>query len=312
MTTNMTPDDNVFVAGHRGLVGSAILRDLQSAGYERILTRTRAELDLSDAAAVYNWFNAQRPDVVILAAAKVGGIYANSTFPADFIMENLSIQQAVIGAAFRTGVRRLLFLGSSCIYPRDCPQPIREEYLLTGPLEETNRPYALAKIAGIETISALNRQYGTCYQSLMPTNLYGPNDNFDPLNSHVLPALVRRFEEARREEADQVVVWGSGNPRREFLHSDDLARACRYVLEQTDERRLLNVGTGIDVSIRELAELIAELTGFQGTIAFDLSKPDGTPRKVLDVSRLNGLGWNPSITLRHGLQQVIQAYRNSR
>lgn len=309
MTERMNPADRVFVAGHRGLVGSAILRELKAAGYDQLLTQTRAELNLQDAQAVYRWFSIQRPQVVILAAAKVGGIYANSTYPADFIMANLEIQQAVISGAFHTGVRRLLFLGSSCIYPRMCPQPIREDYLLTGPLEETNRPYALAKLAGLELVDSLNRQYGTCYQAVMPTNLYGPNDNFDPLNSHVLPALVRRFVEARKSGAQDVTVWGTGNSRREFLHSSDLARACHFVLEQTNDTRLLNVGTGVDISIRDLAELIAELTGFDGTISFDTSKPDGTPRKVLDVSRMTELGWKATISLREGLKQIIAEYR---
>jgi GDP-L-fucose synthase len=310
MTTPMTPEDRVFVAGHRGLVGSAIVQDLTAAGYRNLLTETRTSLDLRDSNAVLRWFENSRPDVVILAAAKVGGIYANSTYPADFILENLAIQQAVLGSAFRTGVRRLVFLGSSCIYPRMCPQPIREEYLLTGPLEETNRPYALAKIAGLELVNALNRQYGTCYQAVMPTNLYGPNDNFDPMHSHVLAALVRRFDEARQSGAREVTVWGTGNPRREFLHASDLARACRFILEETNDTRLLNVGTGVDISIRELAELVGELIGFEGEICFDPTKPDGTPRKVLDVSRLNELGWRATVPLREGLQQMIESYRN--
>jgi GDP-L-fucose synthase len=309
MTHRMNSSDAVFVAGHRGLVGSAIVRSLSSAGYERILTQSRAELDLRDASAVEQWFTIHRPDVVVLAAARVGGIYANSTYPADFIMDNLAIQQAVIGASFRAGVKRLLFLGSSCIYPRDCAQPIREDYLLTGPLEPTNRAYAVAKIAGLELIDALNRQHGTCYQAVMPTNLYGPNDNFDPMNSHVLPALIRRFEEARLSGAESVVVWGTGTPRREFLHSDDLAAACRFLLEETDDTRLFNVGTGEDITIRELATLVAESTGFRGDIVFDPSKPDGTPRKVLDISRIRQLGWQPKIQLVDGLSRTIHEYR---
>jgi GDP-L-fucose synthase len=311
MTQTMSSADRVFVAGHRGLVGSAICRNLKAAGYERLVTRTRSELDLRDAAAVDAFFERERPDVVILAAAKVGGIRANSTYPADFILENLAIQSAVIGAAHKRGVRRLLFLGSSCIYPRNCPQPIREEYLLTGELEPTNQPYAIAKIAGLEMIRSLNRQFGTTYQSLMPTNLYGPNDNFHPQDSHVIPALIRRFAQAAHENADEVVVWGSGTPRREFLHADDLASACRFVLENTDDTRLLNVGTGDDVLIAELAAMIAEIVGFRGRVRFDSSMPDGTPRKLLETSRLSELGWSASVSLRQGLEDTITWYREN-
>ncbi|MFN7398651.1 MAG: GDP-L-fucose synthase family protein [Sandaracinobacter sp.] len=319
----LTQSTRIFVAGHRGLVGSAILRGLQMAGHTNLLTRTRAELDLTDRKAVRVFFRESRPQHVILAAAKVGGIVANANFPADFIRENLQIQTNVIEAAFEVGVERLLFLGSSCIYPKFAPQPIKEEYLLTGPLERTNRPYALAKIAGIEMCWSYNRQHGTRYLAAMPTNLYGPNDNFHPEHSHVIPALVRRFVHARMEGAMEVEVWGSGKPFREFLHSDDLAAACLYLMgldepafdallgTDSDDQfapPLINIGSGGDVSISELAHMIAKAAGFQGKIRFDASKPDGTPKKLMDSSRLFGLGWRPRIELQQGLEQVVEAY----
>ena len=309
----------IYVAGHRGLAGSAIVRRLQRGGCESIITMTRDELDLRDQVAVDEFFREVRPDYVFLAAAKVGGILANNIYPADFILENLAIQQNTIVAAQRSGVKRLLFLGSSCIYPRNCPQPMREEYMLTGRLEATNRPYAVAKIAGIETCWALNRQYGTQYISAMPTNLYGPNDNYDLSTSHVLPALLRKMHEAKIFGATKVSIWGTGSVRREFLHSDDMADACVFLMNLPDARYesiarsdtqppLINVGCGTDVTVRELAELIREVVGFQGQLAFDHTKPDGTPRKLLDVSRIDQLGWRASISLQEGLKSLYADY----
>ncbi|WP_126446654.1 GDP-L-fucose synthase family protein [Sulfuricystis multivorans] len=367
----MRRDARIYIAGHRGLVGSALMRMLTAKGYTHLITRTHAELDLTDQAAVRAFFERERPEYVFLAAAKVGGILANDSYPAEFIHQNLAIETHVIHEAWRVGVKRLLFLGSSCIYPRDCPQPIKEEYLLTGPLEPTNRPYAVAKIAGIEMCWAYNRQYGTRFLAVMPTNLYGPGDNYDLTTSHVIPAMLRKFHLAKLAmeknwaaiEADErrhgpipadikrdlhatcfegapprVVLWGTGTPRREFLYSDDLADACVFLMNLPDEqfdalltgaplplgegagvraqppstlgRRnegkhppLINIGTGHDLTIRELAELVRDVVGYQGEIVFDASKPDGTPRKVLDVSRLAALGWQPRVKLRQGLEQ---------
>ncbi|TAN52634.1 MAG: GDP-L-fucose synthase [Methylococcaceae bacterium] len=304
----MSAQARIYVAGHGGLVGSAIVRCLREQGYAEPLTRSHAELDLCDQVAVSRFFCEERPEYVFLAAAKVGGIHANNTFPADFITVNLQIQTNVIHAAWRSGVKRLLFLGSSCIYPRDCPQPIREEYLLTGPLETTNEPYAVAKIAGIKMCEAYNRQYGTSYVSLMPTNLYGIYDNFDLENSHVIPALIRKFHEAKLSGAPAVSVWGSGEPRREFLHVDDLAAACVHVMALIGHTEMVNVGTGEDLKISELARLVADVVGYKGNIVFDRDKPDGTPRKLLDVSRIRGLGWQPMIELRTGLAEVYEWY----
>ena len=307
----ITPADRIFIAGHRGMAGSAICRALHAAGYQQQLTAPRAELDLLDRSAVEAWFRAQRPDVVVLAAAKVGGILANNSYPADFLLDNLNIQNHVIEAAWRHGVRRLLFLGSSCIYPKFAEQPIREESLLTGALEPTNEWYAIAKIAGIQLCRALRIQHGFDAISLMPTNLYGPGDNYHPSHSHVMAALIRRFSEAARSGNDEVVCWGSGSPRREFLHVDDLASAAVFCLERwqhdpsSHEPAFLNVGTGVDLSIKELATQIATATGFQGRIAWDSSKPDGTPRKLLDVSRLGAMGWRATIPLAEGLQRVV-------
>ena len=304
----------IYVAGHRGMVGGAILRKLQARG-ARTITRTHAELDLTDQAAVRGFMQAERPDVVILAAAKVGGIHANNTYPADFIYENLMIECNVIHQAFAAGVTRLLQLGSSCIYPRAVPQPMREDALLTGVLEPTNEPYAIAKIAGIKLCESYNRQHGTDYRSVMPTNLYGPGDNFHPENSHVLPALIRRFHEAAETGLDEVVIWGTGTPRREFLHVDDMAEASLYVLDlpktaydaNTDPMLShINVGTGTDVSILELAEMVAGVTGFQGRIATDPSKPDGTMRKLMDVTRLADMGWRAHIGLREGIEETYR------
>lgn len=298
----------IFIAGHRGLVGSAIVRKLQAAGYTHLITRTRQELDLRDQAAVDRFFAEERPEYVFLAAAKVGGILANSTYSADFIRDNLFIQTNVIDAAWRYGTRKLLFLGSSCIYPKHAPQPIKEEYLLSGPLEPTNEWYAVAKIAGLKMCQAYRRQYGFNAICLMPTNLYGPGDNFDLETSHVLPALIRKFHEAKTQGAKQVVVWGTGTPRREFLHVDDLADACLFLMQHYNDEDIINVGTGKDISIRELAELIAEITGFSGEIVFDTSKPDGTPRKLLNVSRLWAMGWRPKIGLREGIEETYHWY----
>ncbi len=303
--TLITASDRIFVAGHRGMAGSAILRALKARGYVNLLSAGREQLDLREAAAVEDWFAAHRPQVVVLAAAKVGGILANSSYPADFLLDNLKIQTHVIENAWRHGARRLLFLGSSCIYPKFAQQPIREEALLTGALEPTNEWYAIAKIAGLKLCEALHRQHGFDAISLMPTNLYGPGDNYHPSNSHVLPALIRRFHEAKLAGAAQVVCWGTGSPRREFLHVDDLAAAALFCLEwwqpSGDEPGFLNVGTGVDLPIRELAELVARSVGFEGRIAWDSSKPDGTPRKLLDVSRLAALGWQARIPLAEGL-----------
>ncbi len=314
-------DAPIFIAGHRGLVGSAILRELQRLGYTDLLTRSRAELDLLDPAAVRAFFAATRPRFVVLAAAKVGGILANNTFPADFIRDNLAIQTNIIEAAHATGVDRLLFLGSSCIYPKLAPQPMPESCLLTGPLEPTNRPYALAKIAGIEMCWSYNRQFGTRYLAAMPTNLYGPNDNFDLHTSHVLPALIRKAAEAVRAGASEMIVWGTGTPRRELLYADDLARACVFLLNLPEDRYntllsetdppLINIGTGEDVTIRELAELVARTVGFRGALHFDTSKPDGPPRKLMDVSRLHALGWHHTVPLEQGLELTWNAVRHT-
>ena len=313
----MKKDSLIYVAGHRGLVGSAICRNLRQQGFTRLLLRSRAELDLTDAVAVQRFFEQERPQYVFLAAAKVGGILANDLYPADFIRENLVIQTNVIDASYRAGVDRLLFLGSSCIYPKLCPQPIKEEYLLTGPLEPTNRPYALAKIAGIEMCWSYNRQYKTGYLAAMPANLYGPGDNFDPQNSHVLPALIRKVAEAKALGRKQIVVWGTGTPRRELLFSEDLAEACVFLMNLEgrvyssllDGVPLINIGTGIDVTIRELAEQVCAALGFAGELVFDTTKPDGTPQKLLDVSRMKKLGWQPKTTLAEGIALTYEAAR---
>lgn len=311
----MEKSSRIFVAGHRGLVGSAICRGLERSGYTNLVLRTHAELDLADRNAVRAFFQQERPECVFLAAARVGGILANNTYPADFIRDNLEIQTNVIDASHRSGVRRLLFLGSSCIYPRLAPQPIKEEYLLTGPLEPTNRPYALAKIAGIEMCWSYNRQYGTKYLAAMPTNLYGLADNFDLNNSHVLPALLRKAITARKNGDAGMEVWGTGTPRREFLFSDDLAEACLFLMNLSDESLapllndreppLINIGTGEDLTIRELAELVCRVVGFNGQLTFDSSRPDGTPRKLLDVSRIQSLGWRANTPLEEGVRRVF-------
>lgn len=304
----MRPDSLVYVAGHRGLVGSAIMRALGRAGYERVLVCTHDELDLTEQAAVRRFFDAERPDYVFLAAARVGGILANSTWPADFIRDNLLIATNVIDAAYRADVKKLAFLGSSCIYPKLAPQPIHEQDLLTGPLEPTNEWYAIAKIAGLKMCQAYRRQYDFPAISLMPTNLYGPNDNFDLSSSHVLPALLRKFHEAKLADAPDVVVWGTGAPRREFLHVDDLAEAALYLMQNYDGEEIVNVGSGSDLSIRALAEMIGEIVGYRGAITFDTTKADGTPRKLLDVSRLNAIGWRAAIPLREGIEQTYRWY----
>jgi GDP-L-fucose synthase len=311
-------ESRIYVAGHRGLAGSAIVRELQRQGYTNLVTRTHAELDLEDAAATQRFFEQEKPEVVFLAAAKVGGILANNSYPADFLMSNLLIEANICRAAHRTQVKRLIFLGSSCIYPRDCPQPIREEYLLTGPLEATNRPYALAKIAGIEMCWSYNRQYGMKWLAAMPTNLYGPGDNYDLNNSHVLPALIRKMHEAKMSGADEVVLWGSGKPKREFLYVDDLANALVYLATLDDKRYdtlvapsqcpLINVGTGTDLTIRELAETVAGVVGYQGKFVQDTTKPDGTMRKVMDVSKINGMGWQAATSLKDGIHLTYKIF----
>ena len=313
----MEKNSLIYVAGHRGLVGSAICRNLRQQGFHRLLLRSHAELDLTDAVAVRRFFDQERPSYVFLAAAKVGGILANDLYPADFIRENLIIQTNVIDASYRAGVDRLLFLGSSCIYPKLCPQPIKEEYLLTGPLEPTNRPYALAKIAGVEMCWSYNRQFQTRYLSAMPANLYGPGDNFDPQKSHVLPALIRKVAEAKALGHKQIVVWGTGTPRRELLFSEDLAEACVFLmnLDQATYASLLegvpliNIGTGKDVTIRELAEQVCAALGYTGDLVFDTTRPDGTPQKLLDVTRMQALGWQPRTTLSQGITLTYEAAR---
>ena len=307
----MNKDSKIYVAGHRGLVGSAIMRKLQQEGYTNIITRTHKELDLTNQAQTQEFFKKEKPEYVFLAAAKVGGIHANNTYPADFAYINIMIESNVIKASYDYGVKKLLFLGSSCIYPKLCPQPIKEEYLLTGPLEKTNEAYAIAKIAGLKMCQYFNRQYGTNYISVMPTNLYGPNDNFDLETSHVLPALIRKFHEAKINNKPYVEVWGTGTPRREFLHVDDLADAVVYLMNNYDENEPLNIGTGKDVTIKELAELIKEVVGYEGEIKFDTTKPDGTPRKLLDVSRLHNAGWEHKITLREGIENTYEWFKEN-
>jgi len=309
----------IYVAGHTGLAGSAILRALERAGHANFALRRHAELELTDGAAVRAFFEKEKPQYVFLAAAKVGGILANDTYPADFIDDNLGVELNVVREAWRARVKRLLFLGSSCIYPRDCPQPMKEEHLLTGPLEPTNRPYAVAKIAGIELCWAYNRQHGTKFLAAMPTNLYGPGDNYDPQNSHVLPALIRKIHEAKQRGAREVPIWGSGRPRREFLYSEDMAAACVHLMALPEERfaaltapkqaPLVNVGAGSDVTIAELAALVAEVVGYRGRFAYDASKPDGTPRKLLDSSRILALGWRPAVSLREGIALAYQDFQ---
>lgn len=321
----MNPSDKIYIAGHRGLVGSALMRNLKARGFGNLLTRTHSELDLTNAQAVDYFFATEKPDHVFLAAARVGGIHANNEYPAEFIRDNLAIQTNVIHAAYKNNVQRLLFLGSSCIYPKRCLQPMKEEYLLTGPLEATNRPYALAKIAGVEMCWSYNRQYGTQYLAVMPTNLYGPGDNYHPENSHVIPALIRKFHEAKQNQAAQVTVWGTGTPMREFLYSDDMADACVHLMNLpeatfrtllgSDEAKtgefmppLVNIGVGEDLTIRALAETVRDVIGYVGEIVFDASKPDGTPRKLMNVDRLHGLGWRAQTGLQQGLAQAYAEF----
>ena len=303
----MNKNDKIFVAGHRGMVGSAIVRRLESAGHTNIILRSRDELDLTRQAAVEDFFATEKPDAVILAAARVGGIHANNTYPSEFLADNLSLELNIIRAAWENNCQRLLFLGSSCIYPRMAPQPIQEDALLTSPLEPTNEAYAIAKIAGLKYCQYLRRQYGVLFHSAMPTNLYGPGDNYHPENSHVLPALIRRFAEARDQGLDKVTIWGTGKPRREFLHVDDLADALYFLLQLEDPPDWINVGYGDDIPIVDLAHLVAQVVGFNGTIDHDLSKPDGTPRKLMDNSRLRTLGWKPKIDLKTGIHHAAQS-----
>ena len=305
----ISKSEKIFVAGHRGMVGSALVRRLEAEGFKNLLTRDRSKLDLASESAVAKFFAEERPTIVIVAAAKVGGIKANNDFPVEFLLDNLLIQNNVIRSAYERGVRKLLFLGSSCIYPKFAPQPIPETSLLDGPLEPTNEAYAIAKIAGIKLCQAYNREYGANFISAMPTNLYGPNDNFDLETSHVLPALLRKAHEAKTRKDQKLIVWGTGKPRREFLHVDDLASACLLLLEKYDSPEIINVGCGEDVSIRELAELICDVVGFNGELAWDTSKPDGTPRKLLDVTKLRELGWKPAITLRNGVASTYEWFR---
>jgi GDP-L-fucose synthase len=304
----MESDSKIYIAGHTGLVGSAIQRKLKEQGYSNIIGRTREELDLERQTQVEPFFEEQRPEYVFLAAAKVGGIFANNSFPAEFIYSNIMVQTNIIHSAYRTGAKKLLFLGSSCIYPKHCPQPMKEEYLLTGPLEPTNEPYALAKIAGIRTCQSYNRQYGTNYISVMPTNLYGPHDNFDLETSHVIPALIRKFHEAKIQSNSSVTIWGTGSPRREFLHVDDLADACVFLMNHYDESDMINIGCGEDISIAELALLIKDIVGYTGNIEYNIDKPDGTSQKLLDVTKLKGLGWQPKLSLREGIKKTYEWY----
>jgi len=308
----MNKDEKIYLAGHTGLVGSAILRSLKAQGYSRFLLRTIEELDLTQQSAVDALFQQEKPDYVILAAAKVGGIHANNTYPAEFIYINLQLESNIVHTAYKYSVKKLCFLGSSCIYPKYAPQPMKEDYLLDGKLEPTNEPYAIAKIAGIKMCQAYNRQYGTNFISVMPTNLYGPHDNFDLQSSHVLPALIRKFVDARKAGASSVSVWGTGSPKREFLFVDDLADAVVYLMNHYDDGKIINIGTGKDISILELATLIKEEVGYNGTIELDSTKPDGTPRKLLDVSKINGLGWTANTPLREGIRKTIQWYLENR
>ena len=307
----MNPTSKIYIAGHRGLVGSAILRRLQDEGFNNILFRTHKELDLTRQEDVEAFFKKERPEYVFLAAAKVGGILGNSTYPANFIYLNLSIQNNIIHASYLNGVKKLLFLGSSCIYPKHCPQPMKEEHLLSGYLEPTNEPYAVAKIAGIKMCQAYNRQYGTCYISVMPTNLYGPNDNFDLETSHVLPALIRKFHEAKIHGKSEVEIWGTGTPSRELMHVADLAEACLFLMQKYDDSEVINIGTGKDITIKELAGIVARVTGFEGALRFDSSKPDGTPLKCLDVSKINNLGWHARIDIETGIRDTYDWYVRS-
>jgi len=304
----MELNSKIYIAGHRGMVGSAISRNLVKKGYTNIITRTSAELDLRNQALVNEFFAAEKPDYVFLAAARVGGIVANNTFRADFIYENLMIQSNIIHASYVNNVKKLMFLGSSCIYPKLAPQPLKEDYLLTGPLEYTNEPYAVAKIAGIKLCEAYRKQYNCNFISVMPTNMYGYGDNYHPNNSHVLPGLIRKVHEAKQNNAPEVIVWGTGTPKREFLFADDLAEACFFLINNYDDEQLINVGTGKDLSIKELAELIKDIVGYEGKIAFDSSKPDGTPRKLMDVTKLHNLGWKHTIELREGIQLAYQDF----
>jgi GDP-L-fucose synthase len=306
----MNKEEKIFIAGHRGMVGSAIHRRLTALGYANIITRTSVELDLRIQERVNEFFEAERPEYVFLAAAKVGGILANNTYRADFIYENIMIQSNIIHSAYATGVKKLMFLGSSCIYPKLAPQPLKEEYLLTGLLEPTNEPYAIAKIAGIKMCDAYRSQYGCDFISVMPTNLYGPNDNYDLQNAHVLPSLVRKFHEAKINNAPEVSIWGTGSPKREFLHADDLADACVFLMNTYSDEGLVNIGTGEDISISDLALLIKEVVGYEGSIVYDHTKPDGTPRKLMDVSKLNQLGWKYTLPLKKGLELVYQEYQS--
>jgi GDP-L-fucose synthase len=306
----MEKQAKIYVAGHRGMVGSAILRGLRQRGYDNIIFRKSADLDLRDQTAVADFFRKERPDYVFLAAAKVGGILANNTYRADFLYENLMIQNNVIHSAYKNGVKKLMFLGSSCIYPKLAPQPLVEDALLTGLLEETNEPYAIAKIAGIKMCDAYRAQYGCNFISVMPTNLYGPNDNYDLQNSHVLPALIRKFLTAKKNGDPSVILWGTGSPLREFLHADDLADACLFLMDKFDEAGFVNIGTGVDLPIRELAEIVKETVGFKGEIVLDATKPDGTPRKLMDVSKLHNLGWQHKIDLKDGIKMVVDEVRD--
>ena len=307
----MKKDSKIYVAGHNGLVGSAIVRKLQKKGFENLIVRTREELDLCDQKAVSFFFEQEKPEYVFLAAAKVGGIIANQTYPADFIYSNLQIQNNILHNPYLFKVKKLLFLGSSCIYPRDCPQPIKEEYLLSGPLEPTNTAYAIAKIAGIIGCQSYNKQYGTNYISVMPTNLYGQNDNFDLVNSHVLPAMIRKFHEAKESNSKEVILWGRGKVKREFLHVDDLADACVFLMNKYSETSIINIGTGKDVSIKELAELVKKTTKFEGKIVWDKTKPDGTPRKWLSVKKLHDLGWKHKVELESGLKMTYDWFKKN-
>jgi len=304
----MEKSSRIYIAGHRGMVGSALVRKLKKEGFQNLITRTSSELDLRDTLKVAAFFEKEKPEYVFLAAARVGGIVANSTYKAEFIYDNLMIQTNVIHQSWKSGVKKLMFLGSSCIYPRLAPQPLKESYLLTGELEPTNEPYAIAKIAGIKMCDAYREQYSCHFISVMPTNLYGPNDNYDPETSHVLPALLRKFHQAVLNREPQVTVWGSGNPRREFMHVDDLADACFFLMQSYDEPGFINIGTGNDISIRELSELIREISGYQGEIRFDTTRPDGTPRKLMDVSKLSARGWKSSIPLKSGIAMVYQQH----